>query len=297
MFSRVREWISEINIPSLGLPGIGFVEIVDIIIVAYIVYFVLKWIRQTRAWSLLKGLITILFIAAVAFLFNLATVQWILQYAFAMGLIVVVVLFQPEFRKGLEQIGRGKFFASIYKGEHGRQPWVGIHTVNEVTKAVEEMSAAKMGALIVFEKEVALGDHERTGIAVDAAVSSQLLLNIFESNTPLHDGAVIIRNNRVTAAACILPLTAEEIGHDMGTRHRAAVGISELSDALVVVVSEETGAISIAEGGAIAKNQNISRLREIFLTSAEGEKPLQSLIKNVKHARVPFKKPDGGENA
>ena len=283
MTARIQEWLTGLNIPAFNLPKIGFWEVADIFIVAYIVYFIMQWIRQTRAWSLLKGVVIILAIAAVAYIFRLTTVLWILQNAITAGLIVVVILFQPELRKALEQIGRGKIFSSIYKTDSHRGARLSLHTVNEVVKAVKEMSSVKTGALIVLEQEVALGDHERTGIAVDATVSSQLLLNIFEKNTPLHDGAVIIRNNRVVAATCILPLTSLEIGHDLGTRHRAAVGISEVSDALVVVVSEETGAVSVTEGGIITRKMNEHQLRDRLLTNKDGERQNFHLLKSVKN--------------
>jgi diadenylate cyclase len=290
MFERIWEWIQEINVPTMSFPSMGWMEMVDILIVAFIVYFVMKWIRHTRAWSLIKGIIFILAIAAAAYLFNLSTVLWVLQNAFAMGLIVVVVLFQPELRKALEQIGRNRIFSTIYK--HEGKTGVSIHTVNEVIKAVIEMAAVKTGALIVIEREMVLDDHEHTGIMMDAMVSSQLLMNIFERNTPLHDGATIIRNNRVIAASCILPLTAEEIGHDLGTRHRAAVGISEVSDALVVVVSEETGGISIVEAGNLTRNQNEQQLRKRLLTSEEHDGHFH-LINTVKsHIHI---NPRGGK--
>jgi diadenylate cyclase len=281
MLERIRALISEISFPQLTAPAIGLAAIIDILIVAYMVYFVLQWIRQTRAWSLFKGLIFILGIAVTAYLLELTTVLWITENAFAMGLVVVVVLFQPELRKALEQIGRRRIFSSLYRGGAAR---ISHPTINEVVKAAKEMSAARTGALMVLELEVALGDHERTGIPVDAVVSSQLLINIFEKNTPLHDGAVIIRNNRVTAAACILPLTALDVSHDLGTRHRAALGISEVSDALVLVVSEETGALSLAEGGRIDRRLTEYQLRDELTqrTSNQREKPAFSFFGNKK---------------
>ncbi|MDR1664946.1 MAG: diadenylate cyclase CdaA [Clostridiales bacterium] len=270
MLQRINELFANINIPEFNMPEISFSAVLDILIVAYMVYFVLQWIRQTRAWSLFKGVVFILAIAAAAGLFNLVTVLWILQNAFAMGLILIVVLFQPELRNALEKIGRGRLFSSLVKSGNG-DGRISIDTVNEIVKAVKEMSAARTGALIVMEQDVALGDHEQTGISVDALVSSQLLMNIFEKNTPLHDGAVIIRQNRVVAAACILPLTSDEVSHDLGTRHRAAIGITEISDAMVVVVSEETGSISVATVGVIKRKINEYELRDIL--SSGGDQP------------------------
>jgi len=292
MLSRIREVLSGINIsiPMMNIPRVGPAEIVDILIVSFIVYFVMKWIRQTRAWSLLKGIFIILVIWAAAWIFNLITVLWVMENALTMGLVVVVILFQPELRNALEQIGRGKFLSLTSKGEGKTR--ISVHTVNEVIKAVTEMSFARTGALIVMEREVPLGEHEQTGIALDASVSSQLLINIFKDKTPLHDGAVIIKNNRITAATCILPLTSVEIGSKYGTRHRAAVGISEVSDALVIVVSEETGLISIAEEGQFIKNRSENQLREKLLASSEGEK--NGIIKSV---RSQIKKGSGKSNA
>jgi diadenylate cyclase len=185
MFDRIRELVLGIgfNLPSINIPAIGLSELVDILIVSYIVYFVMKWIRHTRAWSLIKGIMIIIIIWAAAWIFNLITVLWILENALTMGLIVVVILFQPELRNALEQIGRGKIFSSL-SAKNDDKSRFSIHTVNEVTKAVIKMASVKTGAIIVMEREVALGEHENTGIALDAAVSSQLLLNIFEDKTP-----------------------------------------------------------------------------------------------------------------
>ena len=282
MFAYIREFLTGFDIPLFNLPGIGLTDILDIIIVAVLLYYFMRWIRQTRTWSLFRGIVIILAVAAFAYLFNLVTVKWVVQNAFAMGLIVVVILFQPELRKALEQIGKGRFFASISaRTGHERNARISLHTVNEVVKAAKAMAAVRTGALIVLERDVALGDLERTGIPVDAQVSSQLLVNIFEKNTPLHDGAVIIRHNRVSAATCILPLTTEEIGHDLGTRHRAAVGMSENSDALVTVVSEETGDISVASGGELSRGLNEYRLRDILMTGG---------MANAEQVRMPFLK-------
>jgi diadenylate cyclase len=254
-------------LPQFSWPGIGLTDILDILLVAFALYFFLRWIRRTRTWPLFRGIVIILAVSAFAYLLDLITVKWIVQNAFAMGLIVVVVLFQPELRKALEQIGRGKLFNFLtVRSAHERNIRTTLHTVNEVVKAARDMAAVRTGALIVLEQAVSLSDLERTGIPVDAQVSSQLLLNIFEKNTPLHDGAVLIRNNRVSAATCILPLTTAEISHDLGTRHRAALGASETSDALVAVVSEETGGISVAKNGQLARDLNEQQLRDILMT-------------------------------
>jgi len=188
-----------------------------------------------------------------------------LQHTFTVGLIALVVIFQPELRKVLEQMGRGQYLASFKTGSE-QKVYVSDETVDGIIMAAKSMSAAATGALIVIEQGIDLGEQERSGIALDAQVSCQLLLNIFERNTPLHDGAVIIRNNRVAAAKCILPLSSgESIDSALGTRHRAAVGMSEVSDARIVVVSEETGTISVAIDGNLTRGVTENKLREMLL--------------------------------
>ncbi len=182
---------------------------------------------------------------------------------FNVGIVAVIVLFQPEIRKALEQLGKGNFIKSLMKTDDTQQK-VSNSTINEIIKAAKIMANARTGALIVIEKEVPLGDFEQTGILIDAVISNQLLVNIFENKTPLHDGAVIIRNNKVKAAACILPLSPNVAKHDFGTRHRAAIGASEVSDAYVLVVSEERGEISIAKNGKLHTNLNEKQIRNIF---------------------------------
>jgi diadenylate cyclase len=202
-------------------------------------------------------------IAVLAGVFGLIAVQWIINNAISMGLVVVVILFQPELRKALEQLGRGQYLIHLNEGE--QQVHISAHTVDEIIKATRVLSKNLTGALIVFENEVDISEHERRGIPLDAQVSIQLLLNVFEKNAPLHDGAVIIRNNRVSSASCILPLTSESLDARLGTRHRAAVGISEVSDARVVVVSEETGTISLVIDGKITRNVEEKQLRDMLI--------------------------------
>lgn len=254
---------------SLNFPAVGIVDILDILIVAYLIYKIIEWIQKTRAWVLFKGLMVIFIFWALAVLLKLNTIVWIITKSISVGIIAVVVIFQPELRKALEQLGKGRIFSSFsldffMSGEDNGEKF-SVKTVEEIIKGVAKMSAAKTGALILIEQKVPLGDHERTGIPIDAVVSSQLLINIFEKNTPLHDGAVIIRNNRVAAATCFLPLTeSQEVSMDLGTRHRAAIGASEVSDAYVVVVSEETGAISVAKGGVLYRDITVEALRQML---------------------------------
>jgi len=252
------------NIPVLNTPAFGPAQVLDILIIAGILYLILRWVKRTHAWVLIRGIIIMLVLWFVANIFDLVTLGWLLQHTFTVGLIALVVIFQPELRKVLEQMGRGQYLAS-FKIEGEQKVYVTDETIGEIIKAAKAMSAVDTGALIVIEQGVDLDEQERSGISIDAQVSSQLLLNIFEKNTPLHDGAVIIRNNRIAAAKCILPLSEESLDSALGTRHRAAVGMSEVSDARVLVVSEETGTISIAIDGRLTRGVSESQMRELLL--------------------------------
>ena len=252
---------------SVSMPTVGVRDILDILIVAYLIYKMIFWIKETRAWVLFKGILVIVIFALASYMLRLNTILWILQNTISVGIIAVIVVFQPELRKALEQLGKSKhFFAMLNFDTPEKSREYTEKTVEEIIKASEKMSAARTGALMLIERDVPLGDFERTGINIDAVVTSQLLINIFEKNTPLHDGAVIIKNNSVAAATCFLPLTeSNDISMDLGTRHRAAIGASEVSDAFVVVVSEETGAISIANGGVLYRNLSVDAMRRMLL--------------------------------
>lgn len=259
----LKVFFNDFNTSNLNIPTVGLIDILDILIVAYLIYKIIFWIKETRAWTLFKGIIVIFAFTAVAVLLQLNTILWIMQNTISVGIIAVIVVFQPEMRKALEQLGKGTIFTSFFKFDTAKDlDKADAKTIDEILKAAEKMAAVKTGALMLIEQNVPLGDHERTGIPIDALVSSQLLINIFEHNTPLHDGAVIIRNNRIAAATCFLPLTeSNEISMELGTRHRAAIGASEVSDAFVIVVSEETGAISLAKGGILYRNISTETLR------------------------------------
>jgi diadenylate cyclase len=252
---------------TFRVPEIRIQDVIDILIVSWLIYKVMMWIKSTRAWSLSKGVILVLLVFVVANYFGFYTIKWIITNSISAGIIALIVLFQPEIRKALEGIGKNKL-VDFFTGEDGDIDIANI----EVIRAAFEMSRLRMGALILIERSVALGDHENTGISIDALVSTQLLINIFEDKTPLHDGAVIIRESRIAAAACILPLTQSEIGHELGTRHRAAVGASEVSDADIIVVSEETGAVSLAKSGRLYKNLSEQELAEM-LEKPKTDKP------------------------
>ncbi|MDD3369178.1 MAG: diadenylate cyclase CdaA [Lachnospiraceae bacterium] len=258
----VDNYLSNLHIPTI----IRWTDFVEVIIISFVVYQVLIWIRETRAWNLLKGIIMILAFLALATIFNMTTILWIAQRVFSLAVIAVVVVLQPELRRALEALGRKNLVASIFPIDNLRQVEEGRFsdkTINEITKACIEMGRAKTGALIVIEQNQSLAEYERTGIDVDAILTSQLLINIFEHNTPLHDGAIIVRGNRITSATCYLPLSDNmALSKELGTRHRAGVGISEVTDSMTVIVSEETGKISIAYDGKIERGMDADRLKE-----------------------------------
>lgn len=242
------------------------VDIIEILILSFIIYKIMLWFKTSRAWTLLKGIIIIALFMAIAAAFQFNTILYLLRNAFSVGIIAVIILFQPELRRGLEQLGR-KRLANIIIREDEEDRHINDRTIYELVRTVTTLSANRTGALIVIEDEVALGEYIDTGIRVDAVVTNQLLLNIFEHNTPLHDGAVIISKNRVVAATCYLPLSANsDVNKELGTRHRAGIGISEVSDSLTLIVSEETGAISIAKDGELYSKLDAEGVRKHLQT-------------------------------
>ena len=257
------------SITSIRWENIEWTDIAEIIILAVLIYHILLWIKTTRAWSLVKGFVVIFAFLLVAVFTEMDTILWIAGNIFDIGIIALVIVFQPELRKALEQLGQKNIIADILALDTAKEEkeTFSDRTVDAIVKACVEMSKVKTGALIVIENNVPLGEYERTGITLDAQVSSQLLLNIFEHNTPLHDGAIIVRGNRVISATCYLPLSDNmTLSKELGTRHRAAVGISEVSDAMTVVVSEETGAISITQYSEIKRHVSPEVLREQLQT-------------------------------
>ena len=266
----VEKYLSKLHIPS-----IIWTDVVEIFIIAFLLYHIMLWIKNTRAWALLKGLLVIGAFVLIAVFFKMNTILWIVTNLFSIAAIAIVVVLQPELRKALEELGRKNLFSSILtfdssKPDQGR---LSDRTINEIVKACVEMGKVKTGALIVIQNEQPLNEYERTGIDVDGIVSSQLLINIFEHNTPLHDGAVIVRENRVTAATCYLPLSDNmALSKDLGTRHRAGVGISEATDSMTVIVSEETGKISVAYHGELSRGLDAERLKDM-LRSIQNKAP------------------------
>lgn len=248
----IEEYISNIYIPRT----LRVSNIFEIIILAIILYEFMAWVKTTRAFALLKGIIVILVFLIIAYIFDFTTILWIAGKVINIAIIAVVVIFQPELRKALEQLGQKKYFKSILpfteKKDKGER--FSDKTVNELVRACFELAKNKTGALIVIEQDILLTDYEKTGIPVDGIVTSQLLINIFEHNTPLHDGAVIVRGDRIVSATCYLPLSDNmQISKELGTRHRAAVGISEVTDTMTLVVSEEAGNVSIAIAGELIR--------------------------------------------
>ena len=242
---------------------LGIVDVLDIIIVAAILYEVLILVRRTRSSALLKGLVLLLVIVAISSLLGLTSLNWFLTSILKNGAIVILILFQPEIRKGLEKMGRSSLLNKGRKGAMGQEEQERI--ISEVIQTLLDLSHRKVGALICFEGMTGLQDVIDTGTMVDGEISAPLLENIFEPNTPLHDGAVVIRNDRVQAAACILPLTeASGVSRELGTRHRAGIGLSENADATVLIVSEETGTISMARGGQLFRPLQAEDLRLIL---------------------------------
>ena len=284
----MHRWMSMLN--NIGLPqSFHLTYIVEILILTVIIYELLIWVKNTRAWTLLKGIVVVTAFALISYFFHLTTLTWLMSKTAGVLVTVVVIVFQPELRRALEQLGRKNIIFSIFGtsaviAEEDRRSRDKINS--EIVKAVFEMSKVKTGALIVMEKKVILNEYERTGIPIDALISSQLLMNIFEHNTPLHDGAVFIRNQIVVAATCYLPLSDNmELSKELGTRHRAGVGISEVSDSLTIIVSEETGAVSIAESGKLTRSVSPddlkAKLAEITQGVDEGKrKKLRERIKN-----------------
>lgn len=245
----------------------GWLDAIDVLVVTVVFYQFYMLIKRTRAVQLVKGVMVLLIVYLLAKYFQLRTISWILAKLFQMFVIAIPVVFQPELRKLLEQLGRGRFIT--------RHPLTqGIDSleqiVEELVRCTQVLSKNRIGALIVIERKTGIQDFVETGIKIDGMVSSEFLVNIFIPNTPLHDGAVIIRSDRVAAAGCFLPLSENpNIQKDLGTRHRAALGLTEITDALAIVVSEETGAISVGLDGALTRFMDDKMLRELLLKELE----------------------------
>lgn len=259
IYGRLTEYF------GTGLPGVNVTDVIEILLIALFLYKLLIWIKNTRAWMLFRGLIVIVIFFLLAAILQMNTILWLGERLINASVIALVVVFQPELRRALETLGRNDLrrvleALRITKANPKR---FGDKLITDLTKASFAMGAVKTGALIVIEGDVRLTEYIRTGIDLDALVTSQLLINIFEKNTPLHDGAVIIRGDRIVAATCYLPLSENmDFSKDLGTRHRAGIGMSEVCDGLVIIVSEETGAVSVARSGQLKRNLTPDQLQE-----------------------------------
>lgn len=245
------------------LMSIKTTDIIDIVVVAYLLYKLLGFIKETRAQQLFRGILLIAVFFLISEIFNLSLLNWLFTRLITVGLIAVVILFQPEIRRGLEQIGRRGVLSRQFRDIGKEEIYA---TVHRIVDAVDDFSSTHTGALMAIERETMLNDIAETGVIVDAEISVRLLGNLFYEGSPLHDGAVIIRGDRVYAASCVLPLTERQnIGKNLGTRHRAALGLSEVSDAFIIVVSEETGAISVAQNGEFRRFLDLKTLEKMLL--------------------------------
>lgn len=239
-------------------PSIRFTDIVEILIITVIVYEIMLWIKNTKAWMLLRGMLTLAAFILLAAIFKMHTILFLAEAAINVLAVAAVVVFQPELRRALEKLGEKNLFSNLTRFDKNKENQrFSDETIEGIVKACFDMGSVKTGALIVVEQAIHLTEYEMTGIELDCKVSGQILVNIFEHNTPLHDGAVIIRGDRITSATCYLPLSDNmQISKDLGTRHRAALGMSEVSDALIIAVSEETGKVSVAMGGQLVQGVN-----------------------------------------
>ena len=259
IISLIKEYGKYLILPELELG-----DAVEILLITFLIYHIIVWVKKTRAWVLVKGFAVLLLLWAVASLLELKVILWIFMNSIGVGITALIILFQPELRKALEQIGQKNLVSTILPfGEGKEKPErFSDRTIDELIRGTYELARAKTGALMVIEQEENLEEYERTGIEIGAIVTSQLLINIFEHNTPLHDGAVIIRGDQITAATCYLPLSDNMgLSKELGTRHRAGVGISEVTDSFTIIVSEETGKVSIARNGELIRNVDGDYLR------------------------------------
>lgn len=276
-------------LPKLALPQVGITDVIEIALISFFVYQFMVWIKFTRAYTLLKGILIVLGFIFIAYVFQMSTILWIVKNLSTVLITAVIIIFQPELRKVLEQLGQKKIMSAIPLFDTSKevQERFTDKTVNELVKACFDMGEVKTGALIVIEQNIRLTEYERTGINVDAVLTSQLLINIFEHNTPLHDGAVLVRGNRIVAATCYLPLSDNmELSKQLGTRHRAGVGISEQTDSVTIIVSEETGQVSVAQNGRLIRGVNSAKLREILVRAQNKQVVDNSKLRHLLKGRM-----------
>ena len=284
MAVRLSGYLSKLSLPSLGVT-----DILEIALISFFIYQFMVWIKFTRAYTLLKGILIVLLFILFAYVLKMNTILWIFRNLANVLVIGVIVIFQPELRKALEQLGQKKFVSNIIPFDSGRevQERFNDKTINELVKACFDMGEVKTGALIVIEEEIRLDEYVRTGINIDGILTSQLLINIFEHNTPLHDGAVLVRGNRIVAATCYLPLSDNmELSKQLGTRHRAGVGISEVSDSLTIIVSEETGQVSMAQNGQLSRGLTSAELRSALIKAQNKKVVTNSKLRHLLKGRM-----------
>ncbi len=261
----MAQWFSNLMstyFPDFYFPHITFIDVLEVLILTFVIYQIAAWIKNTKAWMLLRGILVVAVFFLIAMILQMNTILFIARNLLTVFAIAAVVVFQPELRRGLEKLGEQSFVPSMATFEPKDKARFTDDTLDSIVEACYVMGQARTGALIVVEQAIELTEYEATGIHMDCMVSMQVLVNIFEKNTPLHDGAIIIRGDRIVSATCYLPLSDNmDIAKDLGTRHRAALGMSEVSDALVIVVSEETGAVSIARDGTLNRDVTEEELR------------------------------------
>lgn len=288
IISFFRDYVAWLTIPDFTIT-----DVLEIAIIAFAFYHIILWIKDTRAWVLLKGMIILGIIFLVALILEMNVVLWVFQNAMVVGIMALVVIFQPELRNALEQLGRKNILSTFsFDNQKAKNERYSAESIEGIIKAVYDMARVKTGALIVVERNIQCREYERTGIPIGARISSQLLVNIFEHNTPLHDGAVILRDNQIVSATCYLPLSNNlAVSKELGTRHRAGLGISEVSDSLTIIVSEETGFVSLACDGKLYRKIDADTL-QLRLEEAAKRNPDESKLRWWKGRRKYEKKAD-----
>ncbi len=293
LLDRISSYLQTQTLPDNPLT---IIDVVEIIIIAVFLYYILMWAKNSRAWNLFKGILVILIFVLIAVIFQMNTILWIAKNTVNVIVIALVIIFQPELRSALENLGGRSKFGRLFSFGRTDESRYSERMVDELVTACFAMGRVRTGALIVLEGKINLDEYIRTGIDVDAILTSQLLINIFEKNTPLHDGAVIVRGERVASATCYLPLSdSQSISKELGTRHRAAVGISEVSDSLTIVVSEETGRVSVAAGGVIEVKKNPDELRASLIghqTAQLQQTGRRKSRRRIRNAQKDSKNPD-----
>ncbi len=277
MLSTVSNYLQNFINKYMLMPEIYISDIVEIVIISVLIYYVILWFRKSRAWVLLKGILVLVLFMVVAAMFHLTTILWIVNKTLSAGIIALVIIFQPELRRALEELGKKNVLFKVMKiGNNLSEERFSDKSLEEIARATLEMAKAKTGALMVIAQEHDLSQYSETGIRIDARITSQLIINIFEKNTPLHDGAMIIEGDKIVSATCYLPLSdSTSLSKEFGTRHRAGLGLSEVTDSIVIIVSEETGSISIAKEGKLIRYADATILKK-ELSKAQAKEEIKT---------------------